>query len=253
MKKNWLSHAALLPSIGSQAALGGGDVPLPSDVAEKLDEYKDQKNQAYNVPPHIRPQPMTKYDAVQHERVESGDANTTKSPAERHTEILKRMPSTLTNQGEQRARQILKLMDNPRVSATIRPPLTPETVVFDLVGGARSFKTDPAALTGVIQAMLAVAPFGVKRHLSTKATKLLKSAQFNLDQATDAPRGAEADSVAGDDEDMLPTTPRTHKQARAGRSSGTATKSIVRNQWPENTSDRPIKSSKWYDYDTYSS
>lgn len=60
---------------------------VPADVKQRLNAYREAKEETRNLPPHIRPQPLAKYESSKWSRVENADDDKPSNAAPEHAHL----------------------------------------------------------------------------------------------------------------------------------------------------------------------
>lgn len=137
----------------------GNSVALPADIQQKVSEYNDAKNQMYNVPPHIRPQPLVKYEAEKWSHTQHLDDSATTTVAQ-ESEVSEVDVEKLPKYARPKAENIM-LYWKP-VLAQLPEGVKETTLIRDLVTKRQHKVVPPILLKSVVKYLLAQPGFQQK-------------------------------------------------------------------------------------------
>ncbi len=190
---------------------------LPADVKQKLATFRNEKGEYINIPPHIRPQPLVKYESRQYDETMEAPAPE-KPPPTAPSEALLNLK--LPAYAQRKAVYLVPFFN--QIKPTLPDTIDPNTLFTDLVKRTKRKLNPRAIVINTAKRLLAIPGFN-KAWLDpglVAASKPPKRA------AVPAKRKRLVISDDDDDDEVRPSA-----TAHSDRSGDVATANPKHNQW----------------------
>jgi len=200
---------------------------LAPDLRQKLHSYQEAKEENFNIPPHIRPQPLAKYDSRKWSQVIESDSP--KGPDDPSLNLNEFNGPSLPKYAIAKANKVLPYLS--LVQGRLPVGLDRAVLMTDLVTKRKVKLTPPNVLRAVVRALLHQAGFVASwldapllAHYKPKRTKTLVGRRKSTTPKRRAPLAAAPPD--GDD-----GAARLSQLAHAGRSGVVPTTQPLMNPW----------------------
>ncbi len=206
---------------------------LPTDVRQKLTTFRNEKGEYINIPPHIRPQPLVKYESRQYDETLEADESPPTAPSEPLLELK------LPGYAQRKAVYLAPFFN--QIKPALPANIDANTLFLDLVKRGKRKLNTRAVLLSTAKRLLAIPGFN-KAWLDPNLVVLSKTSKQSRAGPSKRKRliTSSEDDIATEEDEARPSA-----TAHSDRSGNVATANPNHNQWSLTAGDVAKKPS-WF-------